>query len=547
VRSPRSPAAAFAWEFRHRHRWGLIALTGYLLVLGTIKLLILESGHRVHFASEESFAFLVIVPLTATFTYLLAVFSFGLSGDLGARQSTYPARMFTLPVSTAALAGWPMLYGTAAVAIFWFAARLFVAWPPGVDVPLVWPALLAASLLAWTQALTWMPYGLPGLRVIVAVLWLAAIDSLVLLAVHFNTREPVMLAILAPHVPLAYLAARFAVARARRGDLPDWRGRFTPLGIAAARSSRRDRFASPARAQVWFEWRRHGRSLPALVGILLPFELALLFVAGDTPKLVFVILLGVLLTPPFMASFVAATVAKSNPYGSDSYGLTPFIATRPMNNAQLVAAKLKATIWSTLAAWLLVLVAIPLALHLSGNGPMVIDRFRRFERIGALRVTVMLLLGFAGLLASTWKQLVQSLFIGLTGRERVVKARVFLTLALLAALGPIVEWIIDSRTVQAALWKGFPLILGVLVCCKTVVAAWIATRLYRGRVLSDRTLVIGAACWLGAVLALYGLLVWLFSMPPFIPSYLLGLIAILTIPLARVSAAPLALAGNRHR
>ena len=48
--------------------------------------------------------------------YFLAVFSFGLSGDLAARQSMYPARMFTLPVTTAALAGWPMLYGTAAMA-----------------------------------------------------------------------------------------------------------------------------------------------------------------------------------------------------------------------------------------------------------------------------------------------------------------------------------------------------------------------------------------------------------------------------------------------
>ena len=46
--------------------------------------------------------------------YFLAVFSFGLAGDLAARQSIYPARMFTLPVTTAALAGWPMLYGTAA-------------------------------------------------------------------------------------------------------------------------------------------------------------------------------------------------------------------------------------------------------------------------------------------------------------------------------------------------------------------------------------------------------------------------------------------------
>ena len=49
--------------------------------------------------------------------------------------------------------------------------------PWGVDVPLIWPALLAAVFLAWTQVLTWMPYGFRGLRVVVTVLWLAALDA----------------------------------------------------------------------------------------------------------------------------------------------------------------------------------------------------------------------------------------------------------------------------------------------------------------------------------------------------------------------------------
>jgi len=48
-------------------------------------------------------------------------------------------------------------------------------WPSGVHVPVIWPALLAASLLAWTQALTWMSYPLRGLRVIITVLWLTVI------------------------------------------------------------------------------------------------------------------------------------------------------------------------------------------------------------------------------------------------------------------------------------------------------------------------------------------------------------------------------------
>src|SRR5450631_1972350 len=98
----RSPAAAIAWEVRKRHRWGLIAIGGYLLVLATIKLLPLEPQRLIE--DDQSFALVVVVPLTATFIYFLAVFSFGLDGDLSARQSMYPARMFTLPVTSAALA-----------------------------------------------------------------------------------------------------------------------------------------------------------------------------------------------------------------------------------------------------------------------------------------------------------------------------------------------------------------------------------------------------------------------------------------------------------
>src|SRR5688572_23427506 len=108
-------------------------------------------------------------PMTAAAVYFLAVFSFGLGGDLAARQSIFPARMFTLPVTTRALVGWPMLYGTAAMAGLWSATVLFVLLPFRVDLPLIWPGLLAVVFLAWTQALMWMPYGLPGLRAIVAV------------------------------------------------------------------------------------------------------------------------------------------------------------------------------------------------------------------------------------------------------------------------------------------------------------------------------------------------------------------------------------------
>src|SRR5216117_285126 len=471
----RSPAFAIAWEFRQRHRWGLIAVAGYLLAVATIRFLILEPGEPV-LVDSVRFAALVSAPLTTTFVYLLAVFSFGFTGDLAARHSMYPARMFTLPVTNAALVGWPMLYGTAAMAILWLAARLFAVWPSGVEIPLIWPALLAAALLAWTQALTWMPYGLPGMRLIIAVLCLAALDTVVLLAIHFKAGEPTMVAILAPQVPLAYLVARFAVARARRGDVPDWRGMFATVGnVADVLTRRRDHFPSPARAQVWFEWRRHGWSLPALVGLLLPFELALLWLAKDAPAFVFEILFLALITPPFMAACTAWTVSQPNPQGRDSYGVPPFIATRPLTSAELIAAKLKMALWSTLAAWLVVLVATLLALEWSGTWPIVTERVRRMhDTIGTPRAATVVVLILAGFIVATWKQLVQSLHIGLTGREWIVKGSVLLTLTFLILLGPIVEWIIDSPSVQRALWNALPQVLAILVGIKMSAAAWIA-------------------------------------------------------------------------
>jgi len=543
----KSPAAAIAWEFRQRHRWGLTGLAIYLGFLAAVKLTLVVSARPVTLDTQVIFAAVMVMPLTTTFMYFLAVFSYGLAGDLAARQSMFPARLFTLPVTTGALAGWPMLYGAAAMALLWAATRLLAIWPPGFVVPMIWPGLLAASVLAWTQALTWMAYPMPGMRVLVTILCLTGLDLVVFAALEFKATEGTMLILLAPNLPLAYLVARFAVTRARRGDVPDWRGLFARLAQrGTVPVSGRRPFSSPARAQAWLEWRRHGRSLPAMVAILLPFELGLLFLVYETPALVFYTLVAVLVTPPFMAGFVAATVSRPNPNARDAHGLSPFMATRPLSTAALIAASLNATIWSTMAAWALVLAAVPLALLLSDTSPLVIERVRQFrDTVGAPRAVVGAVLVGAGLIVWTWKRLIQGLYIGLTGREGLIKGSVFLTLSLLCAAGPVIYWI-GNRAVLLALWDWLVWILVVLVGLKMSAVAWVATRLYDDRLLTDRTLVWSAACWCLGVFALYGLLVWLID-SAFVPRYALALIAILAIPLARVSAAPLALAWNRHR
>jgi hypothetical protein len=529
---------AIAWQFWRRHRRGLLAIAAYFAILALIRIIILDPGTHFTLDAAESFAMVVVVPLSATFMYCLAIFTFGLDGDIAARESMYPARMFTLPVSTTALTFWPMLYGAVVMALLWFATRLLAVFPAGMPVPVVWPALLAVVLLAWTQALTWMPYAWTGMRVGLAVALLSIIDGIVLIALYSDARELVMIAILAPQLPLAYWVARTAVARARSGAIPVWRGRVEAAGTREFGGRRRRNFSSPARAQRWLEWQRHGWSLPVLVAIVLPFELAMLFVIGDTPILVEYMLVGVLLTPPVMAMFAAAH--------SRDYGMSPFLATRPVTSAALIAAKLKVALGSTLLTWLLVLGALPLALRWSGTAPLITEPARRIiPFVGTRWAIVFMLLILIVLMATTWKQLVQGLYIGLTGRESLIKGSAFLTLALLFMLGLLLPWI-TQPTVLATLWDEWPWIPTVLVFLKMSAAVWIVVRLYQTQLVSDRVLVTSAALWCAAVFALYAVLVWLMA-TPFIPRHLLLLIAILLVPLARVSATPLALAWNRHR
>jgi polyhydroxybutyrate depolymerase len=545
----RSAAAAFAWEFRQRLRWGLIALGVYFAVLALVQFVILGERSPIHPLRSMTFAFTVSIPVCAAFMYFMAVFSYGLAGDLTARHSLYPARMFTLPLSTGALAGWPMLYGTIAMAALWSATAVIGLWPVKAPVPLVWPGFFAAALVAWLQVLTWMPYGLPGLRMIAAVLLLTSISVVVFTAIELQVRESVMVLIMLPQVPLAYLAARYAVARARRGETPDWRGAFSPLGrIAAVLPGRRGHFRSCAEAQRWFEWRQHGRSLPTWVAIVTPFDVLFLYlIRREPPVLTTVSLVVMLLTPPFLAAFVAMTVGRSSPDAGSAYGLAPFVATRPLSTRALVAEKLRMAMTSGLLAWLLVLVAIVLGLTISGRWPDVVDKARALsDFFGPPRATVIALLGVLGLVTVTWKQLVQGLAIGLTGREGLVKSSVLVRLSWLVLIGLLFYEYNLNRDLRVFLWNALNWLPLVPAFFKTGAAAWIAIRLHRNRMVDDRTLVEGAAAWLAVVLAVYGVLAWIFDTPYIADSILLSL-AVLAVPVVRPSAVLLALASNRHR
>src|SRR6516162_3529551 len=112
----RGPAQAIAWELWARNRWGLGAVVAGFLVLAAL-CHTLPAETTAEIMSKVSSPLLFVL-----FVYLLSVFVYAEAGQ-GAGRSGFPRRTFTLPVPTALLVAWPMLYGMAAVALFWIAAN----------------------------------------------------------------------------------------------------------------------------------------------------------------------------------------------------------------------------------------------------------------------------------------------------------------------------------------------------------------------------------------------------------------------------------------
>jgi hypothetical protein len=535
-----SPAAALGWEFGRRHRWGWAAVGAYFVMMIAIKSWAFAAGQTLTIEDDESFGLFVMGPLSATLLYTIVVFTFGFSGDIAARESMFPARLLRLPISTSALTWWPMLLGAVTIVAVWFIARSLLILPPEFSVPVFYPAVLGVAFLGWAQAAIWMPYGMRGARIVVTALWLVTIDAIVIVAYALQAREWVICAIIAPQIPVAWLVARNAVARARRGDVPDW-GRSRAIAGAGPPVVP---FGSAARAQLWFEWRRHGLNLPALVAMVIPFELALFFTTGGAPSLIFLILLGVLVTPAFLAKAAGATVSRS---GSREHELPVILATRPLRSGELVGSTLRVTVASTIITWSMVAIGTAVAMMLSGTWAVLTDRVARSTAaIGAPRTAALMGLIVVVLVLSTWRQLVQSLYVGLTGREWLAKANVFGTLFLLFLLLPFMKWTWGNKRVIGIIWDAIPVTLFVLAALKTVLAIGVYRGLSRRGVMSDGALLATAGLWCAMVLALYATFVWFWD-TTLLPRYVLALIAIMIVPLVRISAAPLAFDWNRHR
>ena len=539
--SMQSHAWAIGWSIWAKNRGLFLAMAVYLLVSSiAVRMLPVRENPVV--------ARLWVMPAVGLLTMLVVAFTMPETGPMSKlRHEGFPARLFTLPVRTAALVGWSMLCGIATVVLTWFALVWLVMQPCGIDLPLLLPALALATTLAFFQAIAWAPFGHMLIRAPVVIVLAPAMVVALTWAVEIRGFRPVLYWVVLPcYLAAAYAVAVAGVARERRGDLNakltrvlDWlmdrvRGRGRPFGSAD-------------RAQLWFEWRGSGYVYPCFVALLLLTTLIVAAYLGRPDVAAAGSILGLIVFfMGFLSAMIGGGFAKTH-FQARETELSPFTLARPMSSGGLVAAKLKTAALSGLAGWVLVALVVPPFFALMGYaGPLATLWGQLLPDRSLLELLVIVPLGVAALLVLTWKGLVGGLTVGLTGRLWIGVVNFIVVYVAVGGAMLLVRWLQMHPETHRPFLLALPWLLGLAVTIKGFAACWTLRAAARRGHISTRTLRGGLAFWLATAI---GLFVLLWTLLP-VENRSVALVlsgAILSLPLARLAAAPLALDLQRHR
>ncbi len=547
------PTIPVLWEVWRRHRWVLVASLVYFVAISSLSHAVSD---RVIFGldlsiHEDAIFFVLLFLACPLVVGLIPLFAYACNADIVGRESTFPTRMLTLPLTTRALVGWPMVYGTVAIALSWLAVGSLVLRPGGLNVPLWWPAALLAGCLAWLQALLWRPFGLPGLRIVAAVVPIGVLVAVSSLRWMAGLPEPVVSLLLAGTIPPAYAVATAGVSRARRGDQPDWLWLEAWAQRVAGWFTRRGRsFASPSRAQVWFEWRRNGLALSIFVVLAILFLATLIIVNRHNPRFPPDSLARSpiqLLTIPILAAMMVGSGWGNCGDPRRGPAIPAFLSTRPMTGTGLIWAKMKAAAIGAAVAWGMTLAAVVLMVLLTGAWAELAGQWNLLTKdFSAVQKAASVVLGVVLLLGSTWKSMLVNLFLGLAGRTWVMSVAVLVFVLAMAAAIPLGYWVFMHPEYHADLWTAAPWLLASAAVLKLFVGGWLGHAVVRRHLVPARFMIRLLAGWVLTVGGLIVLLCWLVP-GSLAPWYLLAACVVLLMPLVRISLAPLALAWNRHR
>ena len=226
-------------------------------------------------------------------------------------------------------------------------------------------------------------------------------------------------------VPLSFAAALIGVGRARRGDSPHW---FTAASAASAAAPPRmgRPFSSPARAQLWYEWRARGRgrrrrrgrkaTAPAVLGAPVERDPERQTNYGS-----------VFLALPIILAATWGPYAGPPGPAAPHRAASPVAATPPLSNATFVGVKFRAAGLAALGAWAVVIVCLALWWTYTGRPLELRPAWdRAVTRFGAARASVGCALAAVAAVLLTWRALAVGLCSGLTGRHWVVPAQIIL-------------------------------------------------------------------------------------------------------------------------
>jgi hypothetical protein len=537
-----SPAQAILWQIFWRYRWGFIA-AGAFLALAVLLSHLLPTHQKIHIGNFEVPAAGWFLGISCFYMNVMLVAPFSMHGG-DSRQFDFARHLFVRPVRSTALVAWPMLSGGLVVAGVWLVIAWLVFRPAGIAAPLWMPAAGLALFLATFQALAWTPFVQRWMHIGLTVVVLMSPAFVVLLGLMFQIQisEFAGTAILLGLIPVAFAAAVSGVARARRGQPYDWRAwnRFLDW-LARCRPAATRPFRSAFRAQLWYECRAN-LMVPVMIACMLPCFIFVPAINKHDVELGWRLLAIMLAAPPFLALLVGCAMGSlTDPLSKRESGT--FILVRPISSLSIVRGKLVLAAMVTAVLWLLFLGYISLLLTRPGFAQsiaQVAGSVAAWKAIGVPVAVVLLLVLF------TWKNMIESLCVNLTGRKWVEMATslAFAGLVFIGVGSGL--WVAFHPEHRPAALTAASWLVGLLLVMKLAIAVLIVNGMVQSRLVAARSAALMIATWLAAVVPLCAAALMLLPSEFSAATQVVPAI-VLFIPFNRVAGAPLALEWNRHR
>jgi len=549
-----TPTAALAWELWRRHRQRVLAIVGIVLAfilvypklcalagfnldspdalaeMGT-KILSLHRDGALRIIQTLYLMFLVFGPTVAMLLTLLCViwmFTFTEFDPNTKEAMKFPVRLFTLPVSTPFLF-WRFLLGGLAAVVVLYASWVYCVRQPHVELFTVYQNCFGwMTLLVVAQGLVWALAAWPNARILASV---AVLYGFLGSPARRDIFESPF--VLPPLFLLGMVLARAGLQKMRHGQWQGWNWQW-PFPALAARAGLRGpkQFASPAQAQLWFEWRRVARGMcflfaalalgPVVIGVLVRVAAGLGPINQNDLSGFSVLLVLLTLLIPFCV--------WASPQRAD----LSFAMVRPLTSGGMVLPMLKAAAIGAVLSWLAVLAALS-ALPLLGNFGAVEESISPFPGVRAALVL--------GLVFLTWRAAAANLCFALPGSRWSASVPALLVLAF--AAGILALFYMQQNDVY---WDSFLRLVPILLLCLVAVKFLLAFLSFgvslRRHLLTPRDVVHYLAAWILLAAALLGAMA--LARPGKELIFPLSLGVVLLVPLARIGFCPIALARGRH-